>query len=74
MVEQRSIAVAGMTCVGCEHALRRALERLDGVEAASADHRTGRVEVTFAPERVDPADLEERIRTAGYEVAATSEG
>lgn len=68
MVEERTIGVAGMTCTGCEESIQKALGRLDGVEDARADHEQGEVAVRYDSGRVTDADIEERIRAAGYDV------
>ncbi len=49
MTEQRTMAVKGMTCTGCEQRVTTALDALSGVEEASADHEAGTVTL-----RVDP--------------------
>ena len=61
------IPVQGMHCDGCERAVSRALERLEGVRDANADHRAGRVRVSFDPERVDVPRLRAQIEETGYQ-------
>lgn len=61
------IPVEGMHCEGCEGAVSKALERLEGVRDAKADHREGRVRVSFDPARVDEQRLRARIEETGYE-------
>jgi copper chaperone CopZ len=56
-----------MKCGGCEKAVEKALGAVDGVEAAKADHATGKVVVTAA-DSVDHATLADAVRTAGYGV------
>lgn len=68
MALSETIAVSGMHCGCCERRLSTALTRHEGVIKASADHQAGQVRVRYDPDRVSPADVEERIRTAGYEV------
>lgn len=58
-----------MDCPGCENRLNTALTRMEGVVRADADHKAARVRVRYDPARVSKSDVEERIRTAGYEVA-----
>lgn len=61
------LQVSGMTCDGCERSIVNALRRLDGVEQARADHKTGRVSVGHA-EGVRVAALEAAVEDAGYDV------
>ncbi|MFH5824771.1 heavy-metal-associated domain-containing protein [Georgenia sp. AZ-5] len=69
MSQTVTLQVQGMDCAGCEQRLGVALRRLEGVYEATADHRTGQVQVRVDPEFTDRAALVERIVTAGYEVA-----
>jgi copper chaperone CopZ len=68
-VETLQLTVNGMTCGGCENAVRRAVGKLDGVETVSADHHAGLVGVHFDPERVTPAAIKEEIEALGYTIA-----
>ena len=66
---ERTIAVEGMTCGGCEQAVERAVGLLGGVQDVDAGHAAARVTVRFDPEAVAPAAIDEAIRDAGYQVA-----
>jgi len=63
------LKVTGMTCGGCENAVRRALQQVDGVEEVSASHTAGTVGVRFDPGKVTPMLLKQRIELLGYDVA-----
>jgi copper chaperone len=69
LAAEKTFAVHGMDCSGCENRLKTVLGRTEGVIKASADHKTGQVSVRFDEQRVDEHDVRERIRAAGYEVA-----
>jgi len=43
------LKVKGMTCAHCEMRVRKALEAVEGVETAEADHKTGTATVTLKP-------------------------
>ncbi len=59
------LPITGMTCDHCESAVRAALEGM-GAQDVRADFRRG--EATFTlPTGVDPASLQEAVRTAGYQ-------
>ena len=64
-MSERQIQVTGLKCEGCERAVETALTAVEGVEAASADHKTGTVRVT-AGEAVSAEALAEAVRGAGY--------
>ena len=61
-----TIGVTGMACTGCEATVESALEELSGVEAATADHEAGTVEIVGDP---DEDELAVAVETAGYELA-----
>jgi len=43
------LKVKGMTCPHCEMRVRKALEAVEGVESAKADHKAGKATVTLKP-------------------------
>jgi copper chaperone len=69
-MDQMTLTVTGMSCGGCENAIKRALSTLDGVSNVSASHRDNRVTLTYDPAKVDRTEIEQRIENAGYEVRA----
>jgi copper chaperone len=62
------LTVTGMTCGGCEAAVKRALGQVDGVEDVNASHAANLVGVTFDRDKVTPAMLKEKIAELGYVV------
>jgi len=69
MMETLTLTVTGMTCGGCENAVKRGLARLDGVGDVAASHADATVAVTFDPARVSPEQIRARIAAMGYTVA-----
>ena len=43
------LKVKGMTCTHCEMRVRKALEAVEGVQSAKADHKAGKATVTLKP-------------------------
>jgi copper chaperone CopZ len=70
MSDRLTLPVTGMTCGGCENAVKRAVGMLPGVTAVDASHRDAAVHVTFDPALVSRADIERRIGQLGYTVGA----
>jgi copper chaperone CopZ len=70
MTTTLDLHVTGMTCGGCENAVKRSLLKLSGVEAASASHAEQKVRVTYHPESVTPSAIQSAIEALGYEVRA----
>jgi copper chaperone len=69
MTETLQLTVTGMTCGGCENAVKKALTQLEGVEDVSASHAAQLVGVTFDANRVTREMLKARIEALGYAVA-----
>jgi copper chaperone len=69
MTETLQLTVTGMTCGGCETAVKRALGQLAGVEEVSASHTANLVGVRYDTDKVTRAMVREKIEALGYEVA-----
>jgi copper chaperone CopZ len=69
-METVTLRVTGMTCGGCENAVKRALERLEGVSEVTASHVEEKVGVSFDSAMVTPDQITARIAAIGYTVAA----
>lgn len=69
-MEQLTLKVTGMTCGGCENAVKRVVSTLDGVSHVTASHRENRVTVAFDALKTDRARIARAIETAGYQVVA----
>lgn len=65
-----SFTVEGMHCESCSSAITEALEKVDGVESASADHATDSAEASFISPGVSPEQLAAEIEGLGYTVTA----
>ena len=66
MSETTQFRVVDLDCPTCASTVERALERTDGVERVEVHYATGRVEVGFDPDLVDPGDVARTIETQGY--------
>lgn len=49
-----TLKVTGMTCGGCEGAVKVAARKVAGVTAVTASYKTGTAEVTFDPTKTSP--------------------
>ncbi len=63
---ERTYAVEGMSCTGCESTVETALEPISGIQEVTADHETNQVTVALADEISDD-EIRARIAEAGYE-------
>lgn len=69
-MERTTLEVTGMSCDGCEANVTDAIEGLDGVASATADHEADEVHVEHDGTTVDETALGDAIESAGYEVAS----
>ncbi len=69
MTQQLTLTVTGMTCGGCENAVKRAVSKLAGVSSVAASHADNRVEVTFDPSALGREAVVKAIEGIGYKVA-----
>jgi copper chaperone CopZ len=52
-----TLKVSGMTCAGCEAAVRMAARSVDGVTAVTVSYAKGNAEVTFDPAKTTPTAI-----------------
>ena len=64
---EKTIHVKGMMCGHCENAVKTALEKLEGVASAEADHEKGIAQVVLKKE-VPNAILKKAVEDEGYQV------
>ena len=61
-----TIAVAGMSCGGCERRVHDAVMALPGAASVTAEHIGDEVEVTFDQTRLDVKAIRAAIAAAGF--------
>lgn len=64
---EKTIKVEGMMCGHCEAHVKEALEKIKGVEEATADHETGKVVLKLSKE-IDDKKIADAVKKAGYKV------
>ncbi len=64
---KKTIRIEGMMCGHCSGRVKKALEAVEGVEAAEVSHETGMAEVTLSGDVSDGA-LTKAVTDAGYKV------
>jgi copper chaperone len=67
-MEKHTLNVQGMTCGHCKMSVEGALNELDGVENTEVNLDTGKVDVSFEPEKVNVAAMKEAVEDQGYDV------
>lgn len=75
-IEQPKIAVflvTGMTCGGCEVAVKMAVKKLDGIQKVEASYKEGKATVKYDPSMVEPAEIKTAIEKLGYKAELQKE-
>ncbi len=67
-----NLDVKGMTCEGCENAITASINKLDGIQEATASHTKEEVVVVFDSTKTSQLAIEKAIADAGYSVAGES--
>jgi Cu+-exporting ATPase len=63
-----SIEVSGMTCEGCENAIKKNLVEIAGVKEAKASHTDSLALVTFDQSKTSIDEIVKTIENTGYTV------
>ncbi|MBZ0304784.1 MAG: heavy metal translocating P-type ATPase, partial [Anaerolineae bacterium] len=66
--KQITLPVTGMTCANCVKTIERTVRKLEGVENASVNYASEKVEVVYDPAVLNEAVIVEKIENAGYGV------
>lgn len=70
--KQATLQLTGMTCAACAIKIEKGLNKLEGVEEANVNFAIERATVVYDPEKVDVAQMEQRIQKLGYDTAKES--
>ena len=62
-----TLHVTGMTCGGCENAVKRAVGKLPGVASVEASHVEQRVTVDYDAAQTTPEAIAAKINGLGYQ-------
>ncbi|MBC7515263.1 MAG: cadmium-translocating P-type ATPase [Alkalinema sp. FL-bin-369] len=73
-LKTQQLQVFGMDCTSCKMKIEGALERLKGVDEASVTVATGRLVVSYDPEKVNVETLEARVKSLGYTIGTGKSG
>lgn len=68
-METTTIAVGGMTCMGCVASVKRVLGGIAGVASAEVSLDPAQAQVTWDPAKADLQAIKTAISDAGYDVA-----
>jgi copper chaperone len=63
-----TLNVEGMTCDGCENAIKAGLESLEGIATVESSHEEAWTKVKYDKNLTSVEDIEAKITDTGYEV------
>lgn len=63
-----TLNVEGMTCDGCENAIKAGVESLEGIAEVESSHEEGWTKVKYDKSLTSAEDIEGKITDTGYEV------
>ena len=66
---EKTMNIEGMMCMHCEATVKKALEALDGVEAADVSHEQNKAVVTLSADVADEV-LKEAVEVKDYAVVS----
>ncbi|HAF85181.1 MAG TPA: cation-transporting ATPase PacS [Sphaerochaeta sp.] len=67
-MEQKKVAIGGMTCASCSSAVERTLNKLDGVKLAQVNLATESATIEFEGEKLSLDDIKKAVSKIGYSV------
>ena len=63
-----TLNVEGMTCDGCENAIKAGVETLDGIASVESSHEESWTKVKYDKNATSLEDIQAKITDTGYEV------
>lgn len=64
--KQTTMQIEGMTCAACANRIEKGLEKIDGVDEVNVNFALEKATVSYDPNKVNPAQLEQKIADLGY--------
>lgn len=68
-METITLAIRGMTCMGCVSGVRQVLGAMPGVSGAEVTLQPAQATIDYDPARVSPESIRHALIEAGYEPA-----
>lgn len=72
LIEKR-ILIQGMSCIGCEQNIERALGKLDGVMKINVNYASNSAFISYAPGKIALAEIYKTIKKTGYTAVLSDE-
>ena len=65
-LQKQTFAIDNMTCAMCPITVRKAMQKVDGVQSVKVDFNAKTASVTFDPAKASAEDIAEASTKAGY--------
>ena len=65
-MKKETLIVTGMSCTSCADSISREVRKLKGVKQAYTRYSTGKLEVTYNPNKVSHEEIEDTVVACGY--------
>lgn len=65
---EKKIILEGMSCIGCEQNIEKALGKLDGVSKINVSYASNSAFIRYTPEKIDIEEIYRTIKKTGYSV------
>ncbi|ABW18613.1 heavy metal translocating P-type ATPase [Alkaliphilus oremlandii] len=62
----RTLKIEGMTCASCAQSVEKAVKKLDGVNEASVNFATEKLNISYDSSKVKTIDIKKAVEKAGY--------
>ena len=72
MSQHLTLPVTGMHCANCVKTIERNVGKLEGIEVASVNYATEKLDLTFDQTQINLDTIVSRIREVGYDVPTTA--
>lgn len=66
MTTEETYTITGMSCAACSSAVERVTRKIAGVESSSVNLATGRMTISYDPDKVTPELIVARVERAGF--------
>lgn len=70
---EKKIIIEGMSCIGCEQNIEKALRKLDGISKVSVSYASSSADLIYSPEILEAVDIYRTIKKAGYSAILSDE-
>lgn len=72
-MEDKTLAIEGMTCAACAKAVEKAALRVEGVNEANVNIATEKLRIKFDPQKAKISDVKKSIQKSGYRALEESQ-